>query len=161
MQEVWIKSVLVGVDGSEYAESALNAAIDIAKRYSAKLFIVFIYSLPSMPLFTGVPAYPHIITSFPNYYPKITPEVKEKMEPLLEKYKKNAIEQGIKNVEAKIVPFWGTVGEGLARFAEENKISMIVVGSRGLTGLRRVLLGSVADYVIRNANCNVIVVRPT
>lgn len=159
LKESWIKTVLVGVDGSKYAESALEAAIDIAKRYSAKLFIVYIHPLPSMPLVTGVPAYPHIITQFPNYYPKVSPEVKEKIEPLLKKYENMALEYGIKEVESKIVPYWGAVGEGLVYFADENKVSAIVIGSRGLTGLKRVLLGSVADYVIRNAHCNVIVIR--
>lgn len=81
------------------------------------------------------------------------------MEPLLKEYEKRALERGIKEVESKIVPFWGTVGEGLVGFADEYKCSLIVVGSRGLTGLKRVLLGSVADYVIRNAHCNVMVVR--
>lgn len=159
LYESWIKTILVGIDGSKYAESALEAAIDIAKRYSAKLFIVYIHPLPSMPLVTGVPAYPHIITHFPDYYPKASPEVKEKIEPLLKKYVKMAIEHGIKEVESKILPFWGSVGEGLISFADENKASVIVIGSRGLTGLKRVLLGSVADYVIRNAHCNVLVIR--
>lgn len=159
MQESWIKAILVGIDGSKYAEFALGAAIDIAKRYSAKLFIVYIHPLPSMPLVTGVPAYPHIITHFPNYYPKVSPEVREKVEPLLKKYENMSREYGIKEVESKIVPFWGTVGEGLVYFADENKVSLIVIGSRGLTGLKRVLLGSVADYVIRNAHCNVLVIR--
>lgn len=155
----WVKRVLVGIDGSKYAESALDVAIDIAKRYSAKLFIVYIHSLPSMPLVTGVPAYPHIITHFPDYYPKVPHDVREKIEPLLKKYEKIAVERGVEEVASKIVPFWGTVGEGLVYFADENKISTIVIGSRGLTGLKRVLLGSVADYVVRNAHCNVIVIR--
>lgn len=155
----WVKRVLVGIDGSKYAESALDVAIDIAKRYSAKLFIVYIHPLPSMPLVTGVPAYPHIITHFPDYYPKVPHDVREKIEPLLKKYEKIAVERRVEEVASKIVPFWGTVGEGLVYFADENKISTIVIGSRGLTGLKRVLLGSVADYVVRNAHCNVIVIR--
>ncbi|MGQ9759943.1 MAG: universal stress protein [Candidatus Methanomethylicaceae archaeon] len=158
MQEERTNVILVGVDGSKYAESALNVALDLAKRYSAKLLIAFVYSLPSMPLVTGVPAYPQMITQFPDYYPKVPPEVKAKMELLLKEYEKRALELGIK-VESKIFPFWGTVGEGLVSLADENKCFLIVVGSRGLTGLKRVLLGSVADYAIRNAHCNVLVVR--
>ncbi|MCX8182767.1 MAG: universal stress protein [Candidatus Methanomethyliaceae archaeon] len=161
MRENWIKAVLVGIDGSKYAEYAFEFAIDLARRYSAKLFIVYIHALPSMPLVTGVPAYPHIITHFPNYYPKVPPDVKEKIEPLLKKYEQIAREYEIKEIESRIVSFWGTVGEGLVYFADEKKVSVIVIGSRGLTGLKRVLLGSVADYVIRNAHCNVIVIRST
>lgn len=159
LPESWIKNLLVGIDGSKYSESALEVAIDVAERYSAKLYIVYIHPLPSMPLVTGVPAYPHIITQFPNYSPKVPLEIREKIEPLLKKYEQDAMESGVKEVESRIVPFWGTVGEGLVNFAEENKASAIVVGSRGLTGLKRVLLGSVADFVIRNAHCHVIVVR--
>lgn len=51
------------------------------------------------------------------------------MEPLLKEYEKRALERGIKEVESKIVPFWGTVGEGLVGFADEYKCSLIVVGS--------------------------------
>jgi len=62
-------------------------------------------------------------------------------------------------VASKIVPVCNTVGGGLVTEAERQGVSLIVIGSRGLTGLKRTLLGSVADYVVKNAHCNVLVVR--
>jgi nucleotide-binding universal stress UspA family protein len=112
-----------------------------------------------MPLTPGVPGYPQILTSFPEYSPKVPKGVTDKMEPLLKEYEERAKKAGIKTVKAEIVAVFDSVGGGLVAKAEKEGVSFIVVGSRGLTGLKRTLLGSVADYVIKHSHCNVFLVR--
>jgi nucleotide-binding universal stress UspA family protein len=153
------ETIMVGVDGSKHAEAAFKVAIDMAKRHDARLLIVTIHASPAMPLTPGVPGYPNILTSFPEYSLKVPKEVIDKMEPILKEYEETAKKAGIKSVESKIMPVWNTVGGGLVTEAEREGVSLIVVGSRGLTGLKRTLLGSIADYVVKNAHCNVLVVR--
>jgi nucleotide-binding universal stress UspA family protein len=153
------ETIMVGVDGSKHAEVAFKVATDMAKRYDARLLIVAIHASPAMPLTPGVPGYPHILTCFPEYSPKVPKEVTEKMEPILKEYEERAKKAGIKSVESKIIPVWNTVGGGLVTEAEREGVSLIVIGSRGLTGLKRTLLGSVADYVVKNAHCDVLIVR--
>lgn len=153
------KTIMVGVDGSVQAEVALQGAIDMARLHHAHLLIVTIHSSPAMPLTPGVPGYPQILTSFPGYSPKVPKEITDKMEPTLKEYEERAKKAGVKSVKSKIVAVWDTVGGGLVTEAEEEGVSLLVVGSRGLTGLKRTLLGSVADYVVKHSHCNVLVVR--
>jgi nucleotide-binding universal stress UspA family protein len=54
---------------------------------------------------------------------------------------------------------FGRPDEKIVKLSEELKAGLIVVGSRGLSGVRRALLGSVSDSVVRHAHCPVLVVR--
>lgn len=140
---------MVGVDGSKYAEKAFEVAADMAKRYEARLLIVTIYSPPSIALLGDIPPYPPVV-------PK---ELAEKITPLHEKYAAKAKEMGVKVVETKMVPVWNFVGAGFVTEAEKQGCALTVIGSRGMTGTTRAVLGSVADYVVKHAHCSVHVVR--
>jgi nucleotide-binding universal stress UspA family protein len=65
---------------------------------------------------------------------------------------------GRENAEAVVVR--GDAGSALCDLARERGASAIVMGSRGRGGIKRALLGSVSDYVVRNAPCPVIITRP-
>ncbi|MCX8182152.1 MAG: universal stress protein [Candidatus Methanomethyliaceae archaeon] len=143
------KTIMVGVDGSKPAEKAFEVAVDLAKRYDARLLIVSIYSPPAIALLGDIPPYP----------PTVPKEVAEKIEPLLKKYEEKAKKEGIKVVESKIVPTWDNPGAGFVTEAEKQGCALTVIGSRGLTGVKRALLGSVAEYIVKNAHCSVHIVR--
>ncbi len=146
--ELVYKSILVGVDGSEFSEAALNTAIDLAKRYGSKLIIATVYAAPAERM-GFIPPYP----------PKVPDVIKAKLEKMLARYKEKASSEGVAEVETKIIPAWEKAGAGLVTEAEESECALLVVGTRGLTGLRRALLGSVADYVVKHSHCDVLVVK--
>ncbi|MCQ5376999.1 MAG: universal stress protein [Candidatus Methanomethylicia archaeon] len=154
-----VSTIVVGVDGSKPSEAALESAIEMAKKTVSRLLIIYVCPLPAMPLVKGFPGYPHVMTSLPDLEPKVPQQIIDKVSPILKEYESRARKADIKDVEAKIIPVWGSVGSGLVKAAEKEKCAMIVVGSRGLTGIKRTLLGSVADYVVKNASCDVYVVR--
>ncbi len=143
------RTIMVGVDGSKPAEKAFEVAVDLAKRYDARLLIVSIYSPPAIALLGDIPPYP----------PAVPKEVAEKIEPLLKKYEEQAKKEGVKVVESKIVPTWDNPGAGFVSEAEKQGCALTVIGSRGLTGVKRALIGSVAEYVVKNAHCSVHIVR--
>ncbi|MBC7120343.1 MAG: universal stress protein [Candidatus Methanosuratus sp.] len=143
------RTIMVGVDGSKPAEAAFETAMDIAKRYDARLLIVTIYAPPAIGILGDIPPYP----------PAVPKEVAEKLEPLLKGYEERAKKEGVNVVESKIVPVWNTVGAGFVAEAERQGCALTVIGSRGITGLRRTLLGSVAEYVSKNAHCDVLIIR--
>uniref|UniRef100_A0A7C3N5M5 Universal stress protein n=1 Tax=Candidatus Methanomethylicus mesodigestus TaxID=1867258 RepID=A0A7C3N5M5_9CREN len=143
------RTIMVGVDGSKYAEAAFEAAAEMAMKFDSRLLIVTIYAPPAIGLLGDIPPYP----------PTVPKEVEANMTPLLKKYEEKARQMGVKVVESKIVPVWNTVGAGFVSEAEKQGCALTVIGSRGLTGLTRTLLGSTADYIARNAHCDVHIVR--
>jgi nucleotide-binding universal stress UspA family protein len=142
------KTILVGIDGSEPSLNAFNVALEMAKKFGSKLLIVTVYSPPAIGLLGDIPPYP----------PTIPKEVSERMEKLLKELEEKAKKEGV-NAESKIISSWVTPGAGLVAEAEKQGCALIVIGSRGLTGLKRALLGSIADYVVKNAHCSVHIVR--
>jgi nucleotide-binding universal stress UspA family protein len=142
--------IMIGVDGSKYAEVALKKAIQMAKFHGAKLVIASVFTYP--PEMGNILDKPESLLN----------EVSLKLKRLLEGYKVQAIKAGVKDVEIKVLttlsPFM-SVGAMLVIEAEKMGCALIVVGTKGMTGIKRTLLGSVADYVVKNAHCDVYVVR--
>jgi len=142
------KCIIVGVDGSKYAEAALDTAIELAKLGDSSLGIIYIYGTPET-----------LGRSLPLKVPEASKAVSSVMEPLLKKYEEKAKSAGVKDVKAKIVPAWGGEAVGLINYSDKHNCKLLVIGTRGLTGLKRTLLGSVAEFVLKNSECDVLAVR--
>ena len=70
--------------------------------------------------------------------------------------KNEALEQ---NVNTETIQVFGNPGRSICEQAQQSEVDLIVMGSRGLSGLQKLILGSVSSYVIRHAYCSVLVVR--
>lgn len=139
-----MRRILVGYDGSSYSQKALDFAIDFAKKYSAKLYIVEVIDL----------------TVF--YNAGILPPL-EASKLLEEKAKKdiaNAVEKAkAQGVEAEGFTLEGDPANMLLQFATDNQIDVIVVGSRGLSKIQRLFLGSVSNKIAQESKIPVIIVK--
>lgn len=78
----------------------------------------------------------------------------------MDKVKKKAKENGVK-VRTDVVLGTSSVVKEIVEYADKNKIDMIVIGSRGLSGIKKMLLGSVASGVVTYAHCPVLVTKWT
>lgn len=139
-----MEKLLIATDGSVYSESAIREAINLAKQCSSKLIAVSIV--------------------------KTNPEFEDLVPQVIEKLEKEAIRhlESIKNraskekVDCEIIvhrseePYQNIVDE-----AAKNQVNMIIVGTHGRTGLKRLMMGSVTAKVIGHATCNVLVVPVT
>ena len=142
-----IKKILFATDFSEGSSSSLPYAVSIAKQYGAKLYFVHvIYDVMK----TSGWYVPHV--SMDELYKDMEKNAKAQLE-------KSFIEEirGYKDVEHVVLK--GTPYEEISRFAEENKIDLIVIGTHGRKGLDRMLFGSTAEQVVRYAPCPVLTVR--
>jgi nucleotide-binding universal stress UspA family protein len=142
-----IKKILFATDFSEGSSSSLPYAVSIAKQYGAKLYFVHvIYDVVK----TSGWYVPHV--SMDELYRDMEKNAKAQLE-------KSFIEEirGYKDVEHVVLK--GTPYEEISRFAEENKIDLIVIGTHGRKGLDRMLFGSTAEQVVRYAPCPVLTVR--
>jgi nucleotide-binding universal stress UspA family protein len=142
-----IRKVLFATDFSEGSSHALPYAVDVAKRYGARLYLVHvIYDVTK----TAGWYVPHV--SLDEVYRDIEKSARVELE-------KSFIDEmrGFDNIEYAVLK--GTPYEEIMRFAVENRIDLIVLGTHGRKGIDRVLFGSTAEQVVRNAPCPVLSVR--
>ncbi len=140
--------ILVGLDGSDFSLKALEFAIDLAKKYQSQLVLVHvvmrqIYAIN--PPEAGVLAGTAIVR-----------ELEEDGKAILVKGEGAVKVQGI-SVETRLKQ--GVPAEELLRAAVDEKVDLIVLGSRGLSQVRAFFLGSVSDKVSHHAKCATLIVR--
>ena len=136
--------ILLATDGSKDAELALTTAVDLTNATNSELHVVTIAH--------GYPAYD-------LRDPAVVEQLRQQGEEVLEEQVRKIEEAGGKVAEKHLrVPEHHRAQE-IVEVAEEAGAGLIVMGSRGLGGMRRALMGSVSDSVVRHAHCPVMVVR--
>jgi nucleotide-binding universal stress UspA family protein len=133
--------ILVAYDGSEGAHRALDQAAELAQSNGADVSVVSVAE--PLPQFGRAGA-------------MLVPEEEQERVHELADAKKALTEKG---VSAKIVERKGDAAAMIIDEAEKENTDMIVMGTRGLNGAQRWLLGSVSSRVVQHAPCNVLVVR--
>jgi nucleotide-binding universal stress UspA family protein len=147
MDPINIRHVTVALDGSPYADHALHFAIDIAKRYSASLTVLAV--APMVPLY---------LSSTEPWAPTEMPEGEIKFyRGLVDSGVVRAQAEGV--VEATGVCLEGHVVDEIVAYLEAHPTDLLVLGSRGLSTAKRLLLGSISDAVTHHVGCPVLVVR--
>jgi nucleotide-binding universal stress UspA family protein len=143
-----IHRILVPIDFSEHSQHALDAAIGLAKSFGAELHLLHCFQ--PYPTGTVAPSYGVVV---PDTYERA---VREATTAQLSRWRDKASAQGVR-VEKHISA--GFPSHGIIALAEELPADLIVIGTRGLTGIRHVLLGSVAERTVRLAPCPVLTVK--
>lgn len=141
-------NVLVAIDGSESARAAAQVAVEMAARDRARLTAVNVLHLPA----TGI----HPFT--PAGYSEIIEEQKKDSRKWLGEISKMAEEAGVE-LKTEVLDGAEGIAAAIVGYAESKKIDLIVMGTRGRSSLKRMLLGSVAQGVVTYAPCPVIVIR--
>ena len=142
-----MKTILVAVDFSAASVAAIQQALILAEAFDARILVVHVLHDPA---------------DAPGFYvaKKAARKVFRNMEEAAAKMLADFVDKHLKkwkNVEAQIVP--GIPGDEIVRCAQKEKADLVVVGTRGLSGLKRLLIGSVADRVIRTCPCPVLTVQ--
>jgi nucleotide-binding universal stress UspA family protein len=136
-----IKTILHPTDFSERSELAFRLACSLARDYGARLVVLHVVPVPTVYYGEGVMVAPP---------PEDQDALREKLVQLKPRDPKVAVEHQLLK---------GDAATEIVRVAEETKADVIVIGSHGRTGLARLMLGSVAEKVMRNAPCPVVTVR--
>ena len=141
--------ILVATDGSEEADLALQTATDLARYTGSELHLVYARSMPT-------------VSGFSAAEPLGTSAVDEEQ---ASKRAQRFLDDQVERIGAEGGPVaqahlrWGRPAREIAHLADEIGAGLIVMGSRGLGGMRRALMGSVSDSVLRHAHCPVLIVR--
>lgn len=144
------RRIIVGTDFSDPALIAVMAAAKEAARVSAKLTVVH-----SLDLIWTPASYPAI--AFGGAPIEMSAEQIKSLEAIAQTRLEENLDQS--HIAAETLVTVGPAGSALIEIASEKKAQLIVVGTVGRTGLRRALLGSVAEAVAKGAPCSVLVVR--
>lgn len=139
------QNILVAVDGSHEAEWAFQKAVEVAKRNNSKLSIINVIDTRS---FASVEAYDRSISARANEF----------AQKLLDGYEKAAMDKGVEHVE-KIIDYGSPKSIIPKKAVEKIGADLIACGSTGLNAVERFIIGSVSEAIVRNAKCDVLVVR--
>jgi len=142
-----VRNVLFATDFSATSASALPYATAVCRRFGATLHAAHVFSDASLLMMTGGVDY----VSMGTIYEDAQNEAQEKLEQL------SAAFEGIPH---RNYVRHGQVWKNLAGIIEDNAVDLIVVGTHGRTGLGKLLLGSVAENILRHAPCPVLTVGP-
>jgi nucleotide-binding universal stress UspA family protein len=150
-----IKKVLAAIDGSGKSLEAADYAATIAKDRDALLIIANV--LETEPWLYGKWAYEW---GSSEDLSKVYQKEKEEMQKILDGTREKAEKQGVQaKTEVIMAPQTTSVAAAIVKYAEDEKVDLIVVGTRGRSGMTRMLLGSVASGVVTYAHCPVLVVK--
>ena len=150
--------ILVPLDGSEHSLRALEIAIQIAKKFDGKITLIHVYSVSVRPVIVPEPSTltPGIPIMAPTEYSRVAEAVREAGARILANGKEKAKAEG---VEVETMLREGHVVQEIVKAAEEGRFDLIVMGARGISKIKELILGSVSDGVIRNAPCPVLVTK--
>ena len=149
---VFPTKILLATDGSEEAQLALSTAVDQANSTNSELHVV------TVGPWNPDPAYATHEASFRwETYEQVSEAIGKEAQQILDQQVKKVEEAGGTVQQAHLRR--GRKDQEIVRLAEEIGAGLIVTGSRGLGGVRRALMGSVSDSVVRHAHCPVMVVR--
>ena len=146
-------TILLATDGSEEAQVAAKTAADLTKSTNSELHLIYVGHMPS--IFYESPG---TMALDPDLRSRMEEEAEEAAKTNLEKQVQKIREAGIE--VAAIHTSVGFPDVEIVGLAERLGAGLIVMGSRGLGPLKRALMGSVSDSVVRHAHCPVLVVRP-
>ena len=156
--DIYPTKILLATDGSKEADLAARNATELANKTGSELHLVHVFGItpwyPTYPEGTGIDE-----TELED------PELEEDFQRISEQRARELVDAEVEKIRSD----GGTIAQAHLReggapqeivgLAEEIGAGLIVMGSRGRGGLRRALMGSVSESVVRHAHCPVMVVR--
>jgi nucleotide-binding universal stress UspA family protein len=145
------KRIAVAVDGSDTSTAALSEAVKLAKTMDSTLLLLYVCEeMPVVWNMEGMAPYP---------LEEVTKALVESGKQLLQKDKARVVEAGVK-VETRLVEDYnGRIGAVISKEAAQWLADLLVVGTHGRKGLDHLMMGSVAEGVMRTATMPLLLVR--
>ena len=150
-------TVLLATDGSEESSLATEAAVEISDKTGSELHLIHVYGV--------APIYPLYPEATDPEGAQLEDPMLEELESLSEQRAQEVLEDAVEEVQsaggtvAQVYLREGGVPHEIVAMAEGTRAGLIVVGSKGHGGVRRALMSSVSDAVVKHAHCPVLVVR--
>lgn len=155
MSEPNFTNIVVAIDGSEPSFDAADYAISFAELYNSQLTALYVVSVRVPNDFdSDMPD-----DKMPDQIKKIMNEAKIESEPWFKRIKSIIGNESLINFRTKIILSSMKVSGVIVNFSEDTNADLIIIGTRGRSGFKRLLLGSVASDTVMYAHCPVLVVK--
>ena len=153
-----INKILVAVDYSETSQFVFDSAVSLAKTTGASLMIMHVLGEdePGFPVIPSYTYYPVLDDYDYNLYRKRYEDYKQEGIKFLQQKNQEAKAAGI---HSEFIQLTGNPGRAICKLSSTWSADLILVGSRGLRGIKEMFLGSVSNYVTHHAPCSVLIVR--
>jgi nucleotide-binding universal stress UspA family protein len=148
-EEILLKKILVPIDGSDSSFKAAKYAIKLAKMSEAEIICMHAVVNP--------PYVEYKTAGLVNV--RYVEEAKKHAETWYDKIREMAAEKGVKIASADTILDVASVADSIVNYASREKADLIVIGTKGRTGIKKFLLGSVASGVVTHSHCPVLVTR--
>ncbi len=146
-----LKNILVAIDGSEASTNALQLATELSEKFSAGLHLLHVVREMQVPLNPG------LMEAYEKLERQRHDLLKSAGEQLLNQSKRVAETKGITALQADIGS--GDPASAIVTYADKNQIDLIVIGSRGLGQVERLLMGSVSRKLSNMTKVNCLIVK--
>jgi nucleotide-binding universal stress UspA family protein len=147
-REVFLmRKILVPTDGSDFARRGLEKALEYAQKFPSEITLLNVQLQMEETVSLG----PWATASVGDIE-----QARKDGEKILQAEAEIA-KKHVADIKTAIA--FGNPADQIVKFAEENAIDLIVIGSEGLSGIKRFLLGSVANRVVAHAHCSVLVIK--
>ena len=148
-----IRKILGTIDGSENSKKAADYAISLSKKYNAQLMVLYVlYSELGF-------AYSNLLgVTTPKGIKDVLETQKKDVENWFDEIRSKLKNTNISVMDKIIISVSSIVGE-IIGFADKEKVDLIILGTKGRTGFKKLLLGSVAEGVVTHSSCPVMAVR--
>ena len=138
------EKILYPTDFSDCARSVLGYVTSFAAAHKSKLYLLYVYEYQNMPKVDEAP-----VPDQPD--PAKIEEIKSGLTKMVE---------GVKDIEVELVVAQGHAFNEIIRVSKEINADMIIMATHGRTGFQNILIGSVAEKVVRHAVCPVLTIKP-
>ena len=142
------RHILAPTDFSEYSKKAVASALELAKKFGAKLSILHVVELPPYPVEGYVP--PSLTATFIE---DLEREASQELAQIVPEAESAGVEV------ARLVTV-GSPYRKIIDMAEAEQVDLIVMATAGRTGFSHLIMGSIAERVVRTASCPVLTIRP-
>ena len=146
---VEIKRILYPIDFSECSYQVLPYVLYVAEKYDAEIYLLYV--VDDLRQFAGMHV-PH--TSISNFIEEALVESEKMLDKICDEHL-----QSCPNVQRRLV--MGDPRVEILKMVKSEKIDLVIIGSHSRRGLERIIFGSVAEYVVKNASVPVLTVKPT
>jgi len=146
---VEIKRILYPIDFSECSYQVLPYVLYVAEKYDAEIYLLYV--VDDLRQFAGMHV-PH--TSISNFIEEALVESEKMLDKICDEHL-----QSCPNFQRRLV--MGDPRVEILKMVKSEKIDLVIIGSHSRRGLERIIFGSVAEYVVKNAPVPVLTVKPT